>query len=175
MNSRVKFSAGLLCLGFILALLPLSGNRSFIIKPQKLLSEVLDGNAYYTVDQVAKFIVSEDSSIQIIDLRSPEEFRAVNIPGSINLPYGKFLDTDPGSILNDGKSRNIFYSDGDINSNYALAIARGLNFKNTYVMKGGMNEWFSTVMNSSFSGDRITARKMPCLKQEQGQKKCLMT
>jgi sulfur-carrier protein adenylyltransferase/sulfurtransferase len=159
MNSRVKLSAGLLCLGFILALLPPSGNRSFIVRPQKLLSEVLDGNAYYTVDQVARFIVSEDSSVQIIDLRSPQEFRAVNIPGSINLPYGKFLDTDPGSILNNGKTLNIFYSNGDVDSNYALAIARGLNFKNTYVMKGGMNEWFSTVMNSSFTGERITARE----------------
>ena len=84
-------------------------------------------NTYFTVDQVARFIVSEDSSVQIIDLRSPEEFRTVNIPGSINIPYSKLLDNDPGSFLNNGKTRNIFYSNGDFDSNYALAIARGLN------------------------------------------------
>jgi sulfur-carrier protein adenylyltransferase/sulfurtransferase len=159
MDTRVKFSAGLILLGFILALLPLSGSHSFIVRPQKLLSEVLDDNTYFTVDQVARFIVSEDSSVQIIDLRSPEEFRVVNIPGSINVPYGKLLDNDPGSILNNGKTKNIFYSNGDIDSNYALAIARGLNFKDTYVMKGGLNEWFNTVMNSNFTGDRISARE----------------
>jgi len=159
MNTRGKFSVGLLCLGIILALLPLSGSRSFTVRPQKLLSEVLDNSTYLTVDQVAGFIVSEDSSVQVIDLRTPDEYRMANIPGSINIPYAKLLEIDPGSISNNGKTRNIFYSDGDFNSNYALAIARGLNIRNTYVMKGGMNEWFNTVMNSSFTGERISARE----------------
>ena len=159
MNTRVRFSVGLLGLGLILALLPLSGSRSFTVKPEKLLSEVLDNSIYFTVDQVAKFIVSEDSSVQIIDLRTPGEFRTVNIPGSINVPYSKLLDNDPGSFLNNGKAINIFYSNGDFDSNYAIAIARGLNFDNTYVMKGGLNEWFNTVMNSNFTGERISARE----------------
>lgn len=159
MNTRVKFSVGLLCIGLILALLPLSGGRSFKVKPQQLLSEVLDNNNYFTVDQVAGFIVSEDSTVQIIDLRAPEEFRMVNIPGSINIPYSNFLNTDPVIFLNNEKIRNIFYSNGDIESNYAITISRGLNIKNTYAMKGGLNEWFRTVMNSSFSGEKITVRE----------------
>jgi rhodanese-related sulfurtransferase len=159
MNTREKFSAGLLCLGLILAFLPLSGSRSFTVKPQKLLSEVLDNNTYFTADQVARFVVDEDSSVQIIDLRSPEEFRALNIPGSINLPYNELLDHDPAGLLNNGRTRNIFYSNGDFDSNYALAIARGLNLKNSYVLKGGLNEWFNTVMNSNFTGSRISARE----------------
>ena len=159
MNTRVKFSIILLGLGLILALLPLSGSRSFTVNPKKLLSEVLDNSTYFTVDQVAKFMVSEDSSVQIIDLRTPEEFRTLNIPGSINVPYSKLLDNDPGSFLNNGKARNIFYSNGDFDSNFAIAIERGLNFNNTYVMKGGLNEWFNTVMNSNFTGERISARE----------------
>jgi rhodanese-related sulfurtransferase len=159
MNTRVKFSIILLGLGLILALLPLSGSRSFTVNPKKLLSEVLDNSTYFTVDQVAKFMVFEDSSVQIIDLRTPEEFRTLNIPGSINVPYSKLLDNDPGSFLNNGKARNIFYSNGDFDSNFAIAIERGLNFNNTYVMKGGLNEWFNTVMNSNFTGGRISARE----------------
>lgn len=31
--------------------------------------------------------------------------------------------------------------------------------ENIYVMKGGLNEWFNTVMNSSFTGDSISARE----------------
>lgn len=159
MNTREKYSAGLICLGFILALLPLSGNRSFIVKPQTLLTEVLDENTWLTVDQVAKFVVSEDSTVQIIDLRSPAEYRSMNIPGSLNVPYNELLNTDPGSFLNNGNIRNIFYSNGELDSNSALVIARGLNYKNVYVMKGGLNEWFNTIMNSNFTGDRISARE----------------
>jgi rhodanese-related sulfurtransferase len=159
MNTREKFSAGLLCLGFILALLPLSANRSFIVRPQKLLSEILDKKTYFTVDQVARFVVSEDTTVQIIDLRSPEEFMSLNIPGSINVPYDKLLDNNPGSFLNNENIKTIFYSNGDIDSNYALVLASGLNYKNIYVLKGGLNEWFNTVMNSNFTGERISARE----------------
>lgn len=159
MNVREKFSVALVCLGLILALLPLSANRSFTAKPQTLYSSVREEKTYFTVDQVARFVVTEDSSVQIIDLRSPEEFRKTNIPGSVNVPYDEFLEKDPGSFLNNGSIKNIFYSNGDFNSNYAFIIARGLKYNNTYVMKGGLNEWFATVMNSSFTGERISARE----------------
>jgi rhodanese-related sulfurtransferase len=159
MNTREKFSVGLLCLGLILALLPLSSNRSFTVKPNKLLSEVLDENTFYSVDQVARFVVSEDKTVQIIDLRTPEEFRSMNIPGSINIPYNNLFDNDPGRFLNNGNIKTIFYSNGDFDSNYAFTLAKGLNFKNIYVMKGGLNEWFNSVMNSSFTGERISARE----------------
>lgn len=157
MNTREKFSIGLLCLGIIAAMLPLS-SLSFTVSPKNLMSSIMDEKTYFSVDEVARFMVSEDSTVKIIDLRSPEEFKEVNIPGSINVPYSEILDKDPGRFL-DRNIKNIFYSNDDLNSGYALAIATGLNYQNTYVMKGGLNEWFKTVINSSFSGERITARE----------------
>lgn len=159
MNSREIFSILLLCLGLILALLPLSGNRSFSVKPHTLLTGILDDKTFFTVDQIARFVVSEDSTVQLIDLRSPDEFRKINIPGSINVPYSELVNSDPGSFISSDNKRYIFYSNGEMVSNYALTIAKGMNHLNTYVMKGGLNEWFDIVMNSSFSGDRITARE----------------
>jgi rhodanese-related sulfurtransferase len=159
MNAREKLSAILLSMGLILALLPLSSNRSFNTQPDKVLEEALDLNTYLTADQVARLIASEDKTFQLIDLRSNKEFNSFNIPGSINVPYNEFLDKDPESILNNKESKYIFYSNGDLFSNYALVLARGLRYNNTYVMKGGLNEWFSSVMNSSFTGDKISARE----------------
>jgi rhodanese-related sulfurtransferase len=159
MNAREKLSAILLSLGLILALLPLSSNRSFNARPQKVLEEILDPQSYLTADQVARLVATEDNSVQLIDLRSREEFRATSIPGSINIPYNEFLNSDPDTILRNGKTKNILYSNGDIYSNYAMTISRGLNYNNTYVMKGGLNEWFRVVMNSTFRGERISARE----------------
>jgi len=159
MIMRGKFSAGLLCMGLIVALLPISAGRSLSVRPQKLMVELLDEKTYFSVDQVAKFLVTEDSTVQFFDLRSPGEFSAINIPGSINIPYNELLNNDPGRFLSDENIKKIFYSNGDFDSNYAFAIASGLNYKNIFVMKGGMNEWFKTIMNSNFSGDRISARE----------------
>jgi rhodanese-related sulfurtransferase len=159
MNTREKFSAVLLSLGLILALIPLSGNRSFTTKPGNVVKVVLDDKSYLTVDQVAKYIVAEDSTIRIIDLRSPEEFKTASLPGAVNVPYRELPSRDPADYLISGNTRNIFYSNGDLNANYALVIASGFGFDNSYVMKGGMNEWFNKIINSTFTGERISARE----------------
>lgn len=159
MNVRQKYSVVLVSLGLILALLPLTGNRSFTVKPHDLLSEVYSKESDFTVDQVARFIVSEDSTIQLIDLRKPEEFKAFNIPGAINVPYDELLNSDPAALFGNQSIKNIFYSNGDFDSNYALIAAKGMNYKNVYTMKGGLNEWFNTVMNTTFTGERISARE----------------
>src|SRR5512140_2088190 len=114
MNPREKLSAILICLGLILALLPLTSNRSFNTRPEKVLEEVLDPGITLTADQVARLVAAGDKSIQLIDLRSREEFREFNIPGSVNVPYNEFLDSDPHMILKNGKSKNILYSNGDM-------------------------------------------------------------
>ncbi|MBK7133989.1 MAG: rhodanese-like domain-containing protein [Bacteroidales bacterium] len=159
MNVREKYSVVLVSLGLILALLPLTGNRSFTVKPNDLITEVSNTESVFTVDQVARFVVSEDSTIQLIDLRTPEEFRAFNIPGAINLPYNDFLNSDPATLFGNQNLKNIFYSNGDFDSNYALMAAKGMKYNNVYIMKGGLNEWFNTVMNSTFTGEKISARE----------------
>jgi len=159
MNIRKEFSVLLLLLSLILALLPLSANRSFTAKPDKLLSDVLNEDASFTVDQVAEFIIREDNTVQLIDLRSPEEFRKQAIPGAVNIPYPEFVTKDPEIWLGNKNVRNIFYSAGDIESDYALVYARGLGYDNSYVMAGGVTEWIRTVMETKFTGDRITARE----------------
>lgn len=143
----------------MLALLPLSGNRSFTIKPDKLLPEVLDKNAILTVDQVAGFIVGEDSTIQLIDLRPSDEFRKQSLPGAVNIPYNDFIKNDPDIYLSNKNVRNIFYSNSDIEPGYALVFARGLGYGNCYVMKGGVTEWIKTIIETKFTGERITARE----------------
>ncbi|MBE0667008.1 MAG: rhodanese-like domain-containing protein, partial [Bacteroidales bacterium] len=146
MRIRKEISVLLLLLSILLALLPLSTNRSFSAKPDRLLSDVLNRDASFTVDQVAEFIVREDSTVQLIDVRSPEEFRNQTIPGAINIPYSEFISKDPDIWLNNKNIRNIFYSAGDLESYYTLVYARGLGYENCYVMDGGMNEWISTVV-----------------------------
>ncbi len=74
---------------------------------------MVNEKSFFTVDQVARFVVSEDSTVRIIDLRTPEEFRKKNIPGSVNIPYIHFLDTDPQNYFTTGNIKTIFYSNGD--------------------------------------------------------------
>ncbi|MBE0678198.1 MAG: rhodanese-like domain-containing protein, partial [Bacteroidales bacterium] len=159
MKIRKEFSVLLVLLSLILALLPLTANRSFTAKPAGLLAGVLDDDASFNADQVAGFIVREDPAFQLIDLRSEEEFRKQALPGAVNVPYPEFIKSDPDIWLSNEKIRTIFYSTGDLEADYALVYARGLGYKNSYSLAGGITEWIRTVIETKFTGERITARE----------------
>jgi 3-mercaptopyruvate sulfurtransferase SseA len=157
MHIRKVISILLVLLGGILAVLPLSARYTFTEKPRQVLTQI-SGDVYLSVDEVARMVVNEDSTLQLIDVRPAIEFNAFSIPGSVNIPYGSFFEKDPEPFLN-RPVRVVFYSNGDMDANYALVLSRGLGYENTFVMKGGLNEWFGLVMNSEFTGDRISPRE----------------
>jgi len=159
MNSRIKISILLIGLGLITAFIPYKHNKQNQLKPSELLEKSMDEQFLISVDKVARFVVDEDSTVQIIDLRSPEEYRNFNIPGSINIPFKDLLNKDFEGYLDSKKTKNIFYSNGDILSAQAWALCTSMGYQNNYMMQGGLNEWYKTVMNSSFDGERITARE----------------
>jgi rhodanese-related sulfurtransferase len=159
MKTRQIITSILLLLGALLAFLPLSGKYTLHGNPRQVLATVLDDRNTFTADQVARFVVSEDSALQLIDLRTAKEFRECNIPGSINIPYAEFLEKNPAPYLEDPKIRHIFYSNDDLNASYAQTLAVGLGYTNCFIMKGGLNAWYETIMNSEFSGDKISARE----------------
>lgn len=159
METGRKISLLLIMLSLILALLPLTSNRSFTGDPLDLLAGILSEEATLNVDQVAEYIVKEDSTIQLIDLRTPEEFRKQTIPGAVNVQYKDLISKDPYVWLGNKDIKSIFYSDSDAEQSYALVYARGLGYDNIFVMNGGIGEWMKTIVGTKFSGERITARE----------------
>jgi len=156
MDARIKYSVLLVGVGIILAFLPFDAAQTFQLKSNELLARSASDSMYISVDQVARAVNSEDSTIQIIDVRSASQFRACNIPSSINIPFDDLQNPLWEATLNQKKVKNILYGNGDQTANYAWTIVTGLGYPNNYVMKGGLNEWFRTVMLSQYSGEKIT-------------------
>ena len=156
MDARIKYSVLLVGVGIILAFLPFNASKSFRLKSNELLSKSVSEEMYFSVDQVARFVNSEDSTVQIIDLRVAEEFKVCNIPGSINIPFSDLLNPLWEPVLNQKQVKNILYGNDDQTANYAWTLVTGMGYPNNYVMKGGLNEWFKTVMLSEYSGEKIT-------------------
>jgi rhodanese-related sulfurtransferase len=159
MTPRIKLSIILIFAGVLLALLPLRSTRSMTGSPVNVLRQVLDKEAYITPDQVASALVREDSLMQLIDLRPASEFKKSSIPGAVNVPYEEMAAKDPETYLGKRNFRNVFYSDDDLESSYAVVIAAGYGYNNCASMEGGLNGWVQTIMNSSFTGKTISARE----------------
>ena len=149
----------LIGIGIIMAFLPFNTTRSFHLKPDELLSKSVSDDIYFSVDQVARFVSNEDSTFQLIDVRNAEQFKAFNIPGSINIPFNDFSNPKWEVYLNQKGMKNIYYANGDQTASYAWTISTGLGYGNNFIMKGGLNEWYKTVMLSQFEGENITPRE----------------
>lgn len=158
MNTRVKISVLLVGLGVLLAFIPGGSGKNFSVKPAELVEKAAVEN-HFTADEVARFINTEDSTVQLIDVRSAAEFRVCNIPGSVNIPLENLTEPGWASLLKQNDVRTIFYSNDDLLASMAQTIANGMGNDNAFVMKGGLNEWFETVMLSEFSGEKISARE----------------
>ena len=104
-------------------------------------------------------VSNEDSTFQLIDVRSAGEFKKCNIPGSVNIPIDDFTNPKWEAYLNQKELKNIFYGNGEQAASYAWAISTGMDYGNNFIMKGGLNEWFATVMLSNFNGENISARE----------------
>lgn len=159
MKIRKEISLLLILLSLVLALLPLSANRSFSEEPAGLLAEVLGDDVSLTADEVAEFIVREDPSFSLIDLRPEAEYRKKAIPGAVNIPWAEFIKSDPDKWLGNREVRTVFYSAGNFEADYALVFARGMGYDNCNIMDGGIGEWERNILDTEFSGERITARE----------------
>ena len=159
MNARIKITVLLVGLGVLLAFMPNPSTKTFKLKPDELLSKSASDEIYFSVDEVARFVNNEDSTIQLIDVRSAEEFRKCNIPGSVNIPFDGFLNPDFSVYFNQKNVRTVFYGNGDQLANMAWTMGTGIGYENGFVMKGGLNEWYRTVMLTKFEGETITPRE----------------
>ena len=156
MEARIKYSVLLVGIGMIIALLPFDTSESFRLKSNELFLKSVSDSVRLSVDQVAQMLNKEDSTIQLIDLRSAGQFKECNIPGSINIPFDDLLNPRWEGTFNQRMVKKIFYGNGDQTASYAWTIATGLGYKNNFTMKGGLNEWFKTVMLSQFTGEKIS-------------------
>ena len=97
--------------------------------------------------EVADMVISKDPTLQLIDVRSAEEFEKFSLPNAINIPMVDILNPEWDEFINQDVKLNVFYSNSSNDANQAWMLTRQLGYKNNYVLQGGVNYWAETIMN----------------------------
>jgi rhodanese-related sulfurtransferase len=150
-------SVFLVVLAFGLVILP---KKNILMEkdPKVLLSAVADKSRYLTVDQVTHRIIENDPSLLLIDLRSADQFNAFALPGSLNIHPDSLLSATNLDLFNQPGKDKVLYANADLTSEKAWLICARFSLNRIYIMKGGMNEWFSTIVKGKpVSGTPSTA------------------
>jgi sulfur-carrier protein adenylyltransferase/sulfurtransferase len=134
-------------LGLVIAAVPQNTTKPYKLTADQLLAEANTRTQFVTSDAVADMIVNKDPSLQLIDVRSQEEFEKFSLPGAINIPLTDLLSDKYTDIFNQDVKTNVFYSNGTVTANEAWMLTRQLGYTNLFVLEGGLNYWFAAILN----------------------------
>ena len=153
---RVQVSVLLVAFAAFAWILPDRNRSASELLPSEMITALSVGTEVLTVDQVARYVVNEDETIQLIDIRQTSEFLSSHIPGAINIPFEDILDPDWSGYMNDPSRTAVLYANGSTLAAEAWMLCSQVGY-NVKIMDGGMNKWFELVMESEFTGEQITA------------------
>ena len=147
LNFRVIISSLLILLGLIIAAVPENTTKPYKLTSGQMLEEIKSGTQFVQPDQVADMLINKDPYLQLIDVRTPEEYDQFHLPGAINVPLDNILSDQWADILDQDLKMNVLYSNGTTHSNQAWMLIRQLGYSNNYVLEGGLNYWVETILN----------------------------
>ncbi|MCF8297632.1 MAG: rhodanese-like domain-containing protein [Saprospiraceae bacterium] len=146
-KSRLILAAFIIPLGLIIAAVPKNTTQHIKLSTQELLDEIKDGTQFVHPDEIADMLIKQDPLLQLIDVRSQDEFEKFSLPGAINIPLADILSEEWVDYIDQGQLMNVFYCNGTSKSNEAWLLTRQLGYQNNYVLQGGLNYWVETILN----------------------------
>lgn len=151
-------SFALIAMAYGLVLLP-DYKKNENITPEELLQEILTPERYMTTDELADKLINQDPSILLIDLRDKRSYKSYSLPNALNIPLDSLLNPSQEAYLNQDQFEVVFYSNDDVYSDQAWQMCRRLGYENLHVLKGGINEWFATIIDPKLPKEEMSAKE----------------
>ncbi len=143
-------------LAFILVLLALGllllpkYKKNEGVDPKVFVNNAVSTERYISTDELADKLVKQDPNVLLIDTRTEKEYNDYALPNALNIPLEKLLDEEFESYLDQESYDVILYSNDNFYADQAWMLGNRLGYKNLYVLKGGLNEWFNTIISPKY-------------------------
>jgi len=125
------------------------------IAPDQFVKNIISSERYISTDLLADRLVNQDPTVLLIDTRSEKEFNDYALPNAINIPLKDLLNEDFDGYINQDVYDIILYSNENFYADQAWIISSRLGYTNLYVLKGGLNEWFNTIINPKLPNETM--------------------
>jgi hypothetical protein len=132
----------------------------FIAMPDRkahLIGEVSDSSyvAAHPVDvmdadELAFRIVDREPRVQIIDIRPPQAYARLALPGSRNMQIKEFFGKDPIEVLSQRHVKKVLVGETEHDERAACLLLGLLGYENFAALKGGLQSFQNTILTASF-------------------------
>lgn len=133
------------------------------IDPKLLLSAVVEKSRFLTVDLVTHRIIENDPTLLLIDLRPVNEFKAFALPGAINIQPDSLLSATTLELLNQPGKDKVLYANSDLTAEKAWLLGTRYSVNRLYILKGGLNEWYNTIIKPGDSPSAASSSDLDLL------------
>ena len=100
-----------------------------------------------TPDELAFRIIDEENNLQIIDVRSLEEYKKFSLPKSQSISIKDLFGKDAKKILTLNRKMNVFLANDELTERKAAVIADKLGYEGISVLKGGLDAFKKEILN----------------------------
>ena len=109
---------------------------------------------HVTAIELASWIRARKEGLRIIDLRSAEEFEAYHVPGAERVELKALTHTPflPGDTI-------VLVSGGGAHAAQGWVFLQALGNRQTYFLRGGVQEWLDEVMSPTVAADATSDEK----------------
>ena len=144
MRLSVLFVASLMAMGFMAFSFSSAGGSEsqWLDVPVHTWGKLEQARATHKQIEVtkAKEIIFRQDDLLIVDVRTPEEFRAGHIPGAVNIPRG-FLEFEIGEMAEKSARPILVYCKEGLRGALAGSTLRNLGYTNVSNLIGGWEAW----------------------------------
>lgn len=97
-------------------------------------------------DDLAFRILDKESRLQIVDMRSQEQFAALSLPGSINVQVKDLFTKDATPILSDRRIVKIVIGQTNEESRTGVFLLQELGYENIAMLQGGLENFQQIIL-----------------------------
>jgi rhodanese-related sulfurtransferase len=137
--------AGIILLGVVFVFLP--SRQTHLIEKVKSASYGASHSVkIMSPDEVAYRIIDKESSVQVVDMRLPEQFAALALPGSINVQVKDLFGKELTPILSDRHVVKVVIGQNEDESRTAALLLQELGYENVAMLQGGLENFQHTIL-----------------------------
>ncbi len=153
-NRRYFALAGLgIFLGFVMIFMPDHRSRAIAFASGADWQVEAESINRMTIDELAFRLIKRDRTIQLIDVRSPDKYTALNIPTAVNIPFDSLANPEWRDFLQKKGVDNIFYADGEETALRTAVLSMHLGDNTAaLILKGGFESFQENIL--AFSDEK---------------------
>jgi rhodanese-related sulfurtransferase len=117
---------------------------------------MLSTERYINTDELADRMVNQDPSLLLVDTRNTEEFEKYSLPNAINIPLSQIFSEKLNPYLDQDIYDVVLFSNDNFTAEEAWLIGNRMGYQRLYVLDGGLNTWFETIIQPEFPKETMS-------------------